>query len=650
MSNKEYTKLTKKLIQLIKDGDAIIEQLEKWRSRDYTSINKNEINSSIVNSIKKWQENAILELEANKMTLEGIKFDNILKGNFNFISPPIIDPLGLSKQFDTLKLAKDELINICSKIETQNVANSNAQTEKLDNLAKRNKRDAKSKSKAYSESNSLEMKNYIGLIVAVENYHNSDKLRQVKFAINDAKAFRDSLLSLGCDESNLYYLSDNTATKTTIEEKIKELSQTASENDTIIFYYAGHGLFYNGENLITCVDTSVKSLDSTTVQLHTILAALEKSNSKKIIAFLDCCHSGIEFSEIERSPVNDFSADDLKYEYRNAEHLIVFASCKSDQKSQGDIERKHGVWSYYLIQALSGKAKTIYDGCILFSDKLQKYLGDNTYQRVKAITTDKKNQTPVKFGKETAEKFIVADLSKIFEEKELKVKAEGIRFEKAILLTNEEDWVRSLPGFGPKHKAPKQIDAYHENWIKKIAVELIKDELDAIARKLRDKLNYKRKDIEEPVIEDGFGQLSTIDFDYIISITQSQERADKFVLTRSIENFKNSDILKNSEFNKIFSNSFDELQLRMNKRISITDIIDIIEAFDNSDLISVEYETTDTSNCDIYLKDFQGKIILAETTFTIKMNKKDSPQNLIQSCQGAYKFLNQNGVSKLLGH
>jgi hypothetical protein len=492
------------------------------------------------------------------------------------------------------------------------------------------------------------MENYIGLIIAVENYHDKKNLNKVLFAKNDAEEFIESLVKLGCDREKLIYLPDNLATKTTIDEKIREISKYASPTDTIIFFYAGHGFYHNSKNLISCVDTSLKSLDTTTVDINSILATFDNSKSSKVIAFLDCCHSGIEFSEVERSPVSNFSTDDLKYEYINAEHLTVFASCKSDEKSQADTERKHGVWSYFLIQALSGKAKDIYDSEILFSDKLQKYLAENTPQRVRKITTEKKNQTPVKFGKETTEKFIVADLSKILDEKEIKESAEDIKFEKATILTVDDGYVKNLPGFKPSHKAPKEISRYHDNWIKSISKELIEEELNDIAKELKLRLKYKRKDIEEPIIDDGAGQLSTVDFDYVINISQSQESADEYIIVRSIENFKNSDILNNPDFNELFKNTFDELELLINKKLNVENVIDKIEDIDNEDLISVEYDRTDTSNCRIKINGFDGRISLTENSFKIELHKKVSPQNLILACQSVYQNLGQQGIKKIL--
>ena len=494
------------------------------------------------------------------------------------------------------------------------------------------------------------MEKAIGLIVAVEQYHDGKNLKRVMFAENDGMEFYNSLIALGYKSENLIYLPSHLATKTTIAEKVKQIATYATATDTILFYYAGHGFYHNGQNLISCVDTSLSSLGDTTIDLNHILASLDKSKSNKVIAFLDCCHSGIEFSEIERSPVTDFSTEELKYEYGNAEHLTVFASCKSDEKSQADLERKHGVWTYYLLSALKGEAKGFYDGALLFSDKLQKYLGDNTFQRARLITENKKNQTPVKFGRETTERFIVADLTKIFAEKEVKLKADGIRFEKATILYQEGDWVRNLPGFekAKGHKAPKVIDDYHNSWVKKIATELIEEELNEIAEELRTKMKYKRKDVEEPVVEDGAGQLRTIDFDYVLSISQSSSHADRYVLTRSIENFKNTNILADEVFNEVFEGYFDRIEFRFNQKLNVEKIIDDIEDIDDETKISVKYDRINTRRCTILLAGFDGKIHLSERTFRITANKKASPQSLVLACQRGYQSLISYGVPKML--
>lgn len=492
------------------------------------------------------------------------------------------------------------------------------------------------------------MYNYIGLIVAVEHYHDSS-VPQVKYAKDDAIEFRNSLLALGCLEDRLELIVDDRATKTTIIQKIKEKAKMARETDVLVFYFAGHGYFFNEENVLACVDSSPRSIADTTVNLKLILGALEKSKSNKVISFLDCCHSGLEFSETERGSLSAFSIDELKF-FDSAEHLVVFSSCKSDERSHTDLHRKHGVWSYYLLQALMGEAdKEIYDGEFLFSGKLQRYLLENTRKRVKEITTSKTNQTPLKFGKESTD-FIVADLTKIIDERKAKIKMEGVRFERAVILTETSDWVSNLPGFNKAagHKPPKKIDRYHESWIKQISQQLIEEELNEVGDLLRSKLNYKRKEIPTPVVEDGWGELSTPDFDYVIRITQSQQSPDCYVLARSLENFSNSNILANPEFNEVFKNRFDQIEFTLSEDLNVEDVIDKIEEIDNEELIEVDYESTDTSKCKVSVKDFPGTILLTERSCKINFHSKSAPAQLVLQFKKVYEILEKQDIPKLL--
>ncbi|HVX00132.1 MAG TPA: caspase family protein [Candidatus Babeliaceae bacterium] len=496
--------------------------------------------------------------------------------------------------------------------------------------------------------NLIQMYNYTGIVVGIEHYNDSKKIKDVKFALNDANAFLKSLTDLGCDGDRFSLLTDHLATKTTIKEQIKRRADLATKDDVLIFYFAGHGLLHDGKNVLTCVDTSLDNIGKTTVDLNFVLSTFQKCASKKVIVFLDCCHSGITFPDTERGTTTTFSTDQLQYDYRNAEHLVVFASCKNDEKSQGDIERSHGAWSYYLIEALKGNGGDIYDSGLLFSDKLQRFLMENTFQRVKRITLEKKNQTPVKFGTETIDKFIVADVSSILEKRKAKTEASLVNFESAVISNADWDHVRNLPGFRSTHKEPKEHSSYHESWIQKIAHDLLVEEIDNIADLLRKNLRYKRKDIEEPIFEDGVGQLTTIDFDYVVRVTQSHENPNRYILTKSVENFKNSDILGKSEFNAIFERSFDELELYRKEKINVTDVIDMIEEIDNEDIIKVEYDTSDTSKCTIILPDLDGHIFLTEHSLKLVTNNKKSPQQLILSFQGAYAELSQHGTQKLL--
>lgn len=491
------------------------------------------------------------------------------------------------------------------------------------------------------------MDNYIGLIISVEEYHNNDKLSKVLYAHNDSKTLFNTLLNLGVPSDGLELLQDNYATKAAIETKISKIAEAADDRNVIILYFAGHGLLESGTNYLTSVETDMSAISATSVSTDHILNILDKSKANKIVVFLDCCHSGISFSKLERSPQSNFSAEDLKYRYKDSEHLITFASCKDKEKSQTDIANKHGVWSYFLLRALSGNAPEIYESGILFSDKLQDYLHENTFKRVKEITTEKKNQNPVKFGKESASRFIVADVNAFLEPKVKSIEPEKVKFEKSTIISFYEFSVKKLPGFKAGNKLPKEKDSYHEDWIKKISYDLIKEKVDEMTTECRSKLKLKRKDLLNSTIDNGYGELSTIYFDYTVTIEQSDDDPSKCILIQRIENFKNSEILYSDEFNDVFNYIFNIIKFHTSDKIDVEKIIDKIEELD-SDNIKVEYSMDNISACKIEIDGFYGQIDITESSISFHSYVMRKPKELMNLCGDIYNQLEQGVNQKLI--
>ena len=493
------------------------------------------------------------------------------------------------------------------------------------------------------------MNNKYAIIVAIEDYHDQTKLGKVHYALNDANGVKNALESLGYENDNIEILTNNLATRTSTFEVIKKISNYAQKGESILFYYAGHGFYSDGKNLISCVDTSLSSLHETCISLQDILGIFNKSKSTQIMLFLDCCHSGLEFDIKLRSPISIFSTDELKYEYSNSEYLTGFAACKGNEKSKPDSEKKHGTWSYFLIKALSGEATpNPYKQGLLFSDDLQSYLKKETYNRVKLITTDKKTQTPIQFGKNT-DKFIVADISEILSQKIIKKAASSIKFEKITLLTEEEGSVTTLPGFiRGRHKSPSEISDYHEKWIKSIAQDLLEEEINEIGEEIRRKLRLKRKQILNTTVEEGIGEIVTTEFDYSVVISQSEDDPGVYILTRSLENFKNSQILNSENFNDVFNELFDEIEFNTKQKIDIEELIDKIEDIDDEDVISVLYDLSDTSKCTITIPQISQKLVVTTNSVSVISRKKQSPLQLIDDFKGCYKLLASNSMQYLL--
>jgi Caspase domain len=467
------------------------------------------------------------------------------------------------------------------------------------------------------------------IIASVENYNEPHDFPKVDYAKKDAEDFISTLKLLGHDEEYFIPLIDGKATKSTIISKVKYVAERAKENDRIIIYFAGHGFYEDGKNLLAPVDVVKIDKPETCVPIDIILGHLKKSLCKQNILFIDCCHSGFIAGTDVRDGEDSFMADELIYQFSKEEYCVGFASCKSNQKSISHPSLQNGVWSHFLNKALRGEAENIYTSGLLFSDKLQGYLNKETSQFVKMNTVKKKDQTPIKFGSET-DKFIIADINPILEEKRKTKAVSDLTFTNIVILSQEFDDVKRLPAFQKRfHSVPDYVGSKPDSFIKSIGKKIIEDEIAELSVELKEKLKYKRAEIKASA-EDGYGSIETPDFDYNMSIGQSEEDPGEYVLIRKLENFSNSDVILSPVFNGIFSSHFDKLEFQFPSRINIEKLIDKIESLPEGSPITVTYTPSDFSSCSLTVDGLDQDIYVTTDTMGISFRYQTSPLALIE--------------------
>lgn len=485
------------------------------------------------------------------------------------------------------------------------------------------------------------------LVVAVEKYNNPSSFKKVAHAEKDAQDFVAALHGINVHPDDIVVLLNEIATKSAILAELKTLSKRTLENDRIIVFFAGHGVYIDQANHIAPVDAYKNNLQDTCVPIREILGYLKNAACNRNLLFLDCCHSGFEPGDLVRDSDATFLADELKYQYKDEEYCIGFASCKSNQVSVSHPKLKNGVWSHHLIKALKGEAGKIYDRGILFSDKLQSYLNKEVAEFVKMNTTDRKDQTPIIFGNLT-DKFIIADLNPIFEEKERNRKVAEVSFYNVALLSEEDGQIKQLPGFQKGfHHVPTNNYSGANQFVQDCGTLLIKEEIDHLSTEIGAKMNYKRKDLEA-WSEDSGGAIDTPDFTYTMQIYQSEEDPSEYVLERKLTRFEGSKAILEDELNSIFSSYFERLEFDLPKKVDVEALIDIIEEVEDEGKISVDYNRLDTSSCTISIKGLSCNIQVSSDTMAIVYNYKTDPATLIEAFKETHKVVLENPQLKLL--
>lgn len=493
------------------------------------------------------------------------------------------------------------------------------------------------------------------IIISIENYNESTDFPKVDFATKDAEDFTKVLLALGYNAEDFLILPNEKATKTAILSKVKKFVTKVTGNDRIIFYFAGHGFYEEGQNLIAPVDAITTDKKGTCIPLLEIVEFLRTSQSSKNILFLDCCHSGFLTHDKIRKAISSFKSEELIYQYGGEEFCIGYASCKSDEESISHVKLQNGVWTHFLVKALSGDAGgNIYEEGLLFSDKLQSYLRKETTEFVKMNTMKKRDQTPVKFGSET-DKFVIADLKDIFDEREKeRIKKEmeeqelSFSFEDISFISEEDGSVKLLPGFlNGRHSVPTRVNSTADNFIKTIGQKMVLEEISEISQELQKHLKYPRAKLNATT-DNGSGSIETPDFDYSIDIYQSEENPGTYVLSRKLEYIKNPEIINNPLFNRTFNSAFDNLRIAVHEKIDIAKFIDKIEALEENELIELDYNPSDLSSCTLSISGNSQTILVSGNSICFQSNSKTSPAELVEAYKKTQQALISSPVYKML--
>lgn len=226
--------------------------------------------------------------------------------------------------------------------------------------------------------------NTFAFIIANENYQDVAK---VDNALNDGEIF--SLYcqkSLGIPESNVHLIKDATLNNIRREINLIQQISTAYNGDaSFIIYYAGHGIpdEKTHSSYILPVDgypsdvTTCYSLDN----LYSILGDL---NCDKVVMFIDACFSGSVRGNGMLASARGIAIKSERCQPQG--NTVVFSSSQGDETAYPYNEKKHGLFTYFLLKKLKDSRGNVSLG------ELVDYVTENVSK--KSIVVNGKSQTP----------------------------------------------------------------------------------------------------------------------------------------------------------------------------------------------------------------------------------------------------------------
>jgi len=236
----------------------------------------------------------------------------------------------------------------------------------------------------------LDQKNW-ALIIGIEDYQH---LPNVPYAKNDAQLVEKYFERvLGVPTENIILLLDDKATKTSIQGTIREFIPRNIENDSTLYvYYAGHGLPDPEEKdaYILPYDGNTSYFKTSGYKLQEFYDDINKLEVNRTYVFLDTCFSGATARGNETLFEGARILTLVEPLKPQSDKIVSFSASGGGEISGSYPEKKHGLFTYFLLSGLKGKADQNNDGSII-NKELYNYINKNVR---KLAARQGRTQTP----------------------------------------------------------------------------------------------------------------------------------------------------------------------------------------------------------------------------------------------------------------
>ncbi len=236
------------------------------------------------------------------------------------------------------------------------------------------------------------------IAVGVSNYKDSNiRLRSPK---DDAIAIAENFKKIA---SGIYgtvetvVLTDAQATIKSIMKALNDVVARAKAPDTVILYFAGHGITVNDKYYFLPYEADITNVENTSITTDDLSGFIQGIAAKKIALLMDTCQSGSAVRDLgvvamtrsveERRLVATLAKD---------QGIAVFSASSESQAAYEINELGHGIFTWCVIDALTLRQKDISQNGVITIGGLLDYVSRAT--RDVAFKYLKTDQSPVMYN------------------------------------------------------------------------------------------------------------------------------------------------------------------------------------------------------------------------------------------------------------
>jgi caspase domain-containing protein len=205
-------------------------------------------------------------------------------------------------------------------------------------------------------------KRRFGIFIGINNYASLGS--QLMFPSNDARAMADAFRAGSSLQNTVVTLIDASATREHVLSSMEDIARQVQPGDQVWLYFAGIGFQYGSEpsSYLALAGTQARSLQAGSLSSDELIHWVKDLKAKQVLLLIDACYSGgMLHRGISVSPQPSIAYRELM-EKRGGRVLI--AAGQADQLAFEDAKLGHGIFTYYLLQGLTGAADFDRDGYI----------------------------------------------------------------------------------------------------------------------------------------------------------------------------------------------------------------------------------------------------------------------------------------------
>jgi len=453
------------------------------------------------------------------------------------------------------------------------------------------------------------------LVIAIDK-HLDPALGTVPYAEAGAKAVSDALAAAGYPKSNQFVLLGSHATRTVVESRLRKLRKAVKKGDEVLAYWAGHCYTRSGggSGLLACWDTLPDDRAETGLPLADFVASLTGTKAGQVTVLLDVGHPSPPATPDPAAEWNpSLEPDELHELFGHSPKAVGLATADVGQESYTPAALKMSLWTSLLVEALSGRsAKALDQAGRVTAVMLHHYIEDELPRLLRKHFDAGASQTPMLYGEQNAGA-VIADLSHL-------AGGDGLldpgRLRRVAFRSESLGRVKDLTGWRKTFDLPDNARPSAIKFVARIAAADVKTALDEMYEAARERIGYKRTDLDAATGPDGFGVLRTPDFEYTVTAALDTADPTRVAWRREVGGFADPGFVRGPEFDAVFGKLFDQLVFEFAAPVDVEALVDRLE---DRPVKGVKvHVSSDGGSCDVTLAGFAGRVTVDRHTLTVR--------------------------------